>query len=203
MQPPPPADLYTEVKDKYEGTQFRVEHPINLYYFWMNTTRAAVRRPRGAPGGQLRDRQRRAGTDLRRLARRHPPDPARGDARATSRSTSTRTTWPKPNSCSMKPTPPTATSRSGPTTKAPTTKPAPTTRTCSSELGFDAKLKTINADNYITIDRQRLDARPRHRLDQLVPGLPQPEQLLPAAAVRRKHRPDQQHESLAISTIRS
>ena len=39
MQPPPPADLYAKVKDNYEGTQFRVEHPINIYYFWMNTTR--------------------------------------------------------------------------------------------------------------------------------------------------------------------
>lgn len=39
MQPPPPADLYNQVKDKYEGTQFRVEQPINVYYFWMNTTR--------------------------------------------------------------------------------------------------------------------------------------------------------------------
>ena len=26
MQTPPPADRYAEVKDKYEGTQFRVEH---------------------------------------------------------------------------------------------------------------------------------------------------------------------------------
>jgi len=40
MQPPPPADVYNKVKDKYEGTQFRVEHPINLYFFWMNTTKA-------------------------------------------------------------------------------------------------------------------------------------------------------------------
>jgi peptide/nickel transport system substrate-binding protein len=39
MQTPPPADRYAEVKDKYEGTQFRVERPINLYYFWMDTTR--------------------------------------------------------------------------------------------------------------------------------------------------------------------
>jgi peptide/nickel transport system substrate-binding protein len=36
MQTPPPADRYTEIKDKYEGTQFRVEHPISVYYFWMN-----------------------------------------------------------------------------------------------------------------------------------------------------------------------
>jgi peptide/nickel transport system substrate-binding protein len=40
MQPPIPADLYNKVKDKYEGSQFRVEHPINLYLFWINTTKA-------------------------------------------------------------------------------------------------------------------------------------------------------------------
>jgi len=39
MQSVLPADLYNKIKDKYEGTQFRVEHPINLYYFWMNTKR--------------------------------------------------------------------------------------------------------------------------------------------------------------------
>jgi peptide/nickel transport system substrate-binding protein len=40
MQSILPADLYNKVKDQYEGTQFRVEHPINLYYFWMNTKKA-------------------------------------------------------------------------------------------------------------------------------------------------------------------
>lgn len=38
MQTPPPADRYAEIKDKYEGTQFRIEHPINLYFYWMNTS---------------------------------------------------------------------------------------------------------------------------------------------------------------------
>jgi peptide/nickel transport system substrate-binding protein len=37
MENPPPADRYTEVKEKYEGTQFRVEPTISTYYFWMNT----------------------------------------------------------------------------------------------------------------------------------------------------------------------
>lgn len=37
MQTPISSDLYNKVKDKYEGTQFRVEHPINLYLFWINT----------------------------------------------------------------------------------------------------------------------------------------------------------------------
>ncbi len=39
MQSILPADLYNKIKDKYEGTQFRVEHPINTYYFWMNTSK--------------------------------------------------------------------------------------------------------------------------------------------------------------------
>jgi peptide/nickel transport system substrate-binding protein len=39
MQNPPPADRYTEVKDKYEGSQFQVRSTISTYYFWMNTTK--------------------------------------------------------------------------------------------------------------------------------------------------------------------
>jgi len=34
---PPPADRYQEVKEKYEGTQFKTEPTISTYYFWMNT----------------------------------------------------------------------------------------------------------------------------------------------------------------------
>ena len=39
MQNPPPADQYAQLKEKYEGTQFRVEPTISTYYFWMNETR--------------------------------------------------------------------------------------------------------------------------------------------------------------------
>jgi len=39
MQNPPPASRYTEVKEKYEGTQFVVRTTISTYYFWMNMTR--------------------------------------------------------------------------------------------------------------------------------------------------------------------
>lgn len=39
MQSILPADLYNKVKDKFEGTQFRVEDPINIYFFWMNMSR--------------------------------------------------------------------------------------------------------------------------------------------------------------------
>ena len=37
MQNPPPASRYAEVKENFEGTQFRVEPTISTYYFWMNT----------------------------------------------------------------------------------------------------------------------------------------------------------------------
>jgi peptide/nickel transport system substrate-binding protein len=39
MQNPPPASRYAQVKAKYEGTQFKVVPTISLYYFWMNTTK--------------------------------------------------------------------------------------------------------------------------------------------------------------------
>lgn len=38
MQNPPPASRYSEVKEKFEGTQFKVVPTISIYYFWMNTT---------------------------------------------------------------------------------------------------------------------------------------------------------------------
>jgi peptide/nickel transport system substrate-binding protein len=40
MQTTIPADLYNKVKEKYEGSQFRVEPTISNYFFWMNTTKA-------------------------------------------------------------------------------------------------------------------------------------------------------------------
>lgn len=39
MENPPPPDEYNQVKEDFEGTQFRVEHTISTYYFWMNTTK--------------------------------------------------------------------------------------------------------------------------------------------------------------------
>ena len=40
MQTLVPADQYAKVKSRYEGTQFRTEHPISTYFFWMNTQQA-------------------------------------------------------------------------------------------------------------------------------------------------------------------
>lgn len=40
MQTLVPADQYAKVKSKYEGSQFRVEHSISTYFFWLNTEEA-------------------------------------------------------------------------------------------------------------------------------------------------------------------
>jgi peptide/nickel transport system substrate-binding protein len=37
MKNPPPPERYADVRDRYEGTQFREEPTISNYYFWMNT----------------------------------------------------------------------------------------------------------------------------------------------------------------------
>lgn len=40
MQTTPPADLYAKIKAKYEGAQFRTEDTNSTYYFWMNMKKA-------------------------------------------------------------------------------------------------------------------------------------------------------------------
>ncbi|HET7417887.1 MAG TPA: ABC transporter substrate-binding protein [Solirubrobacterales bacterium] len=37
MKNPPPADRYAQVKEQFEGSQFRQDPTISIYYFWMNT----------------------------------------------------------------------------------------------------------------------------------------------------------------------
>jgi len=37
MKNPPPPERYAEVRNRFEGTQFREEPVISIYYFWMNT----------------------------------------------------------------------------------------------------------------------------------------------------------------------
>jgi len=37
MQNPPPSGRIADVRDEYEGSQFRTSSQINVFYFWMNT----------------------------------------------------------------------------------------------------------------------------------------------------------------------
>jgi peptide/nickel transport system substrate-binding protein len=150
MQTPIPSDLYNKVKDKYEGTQFRVEHPINLYLFWINTTKA--------PFDDLKVRQAvnyAVNTEaLERiyagsLAATHqilpegmpghkpfdlyPHNMAKAKELIAEANPSDRniTVWTD--------------------NESPNDEAAAYYQGVLSELGFSAKLKTINADNYYTI----------------------------------------------------
>jgi len=40
LKNPPPPERYAEVRERYEGTQFREQPQISVYYFWMNTQAA-------------------------------------------------------------------------------------------------------------------------------------------------------------------
>jgi len=46
MQTLVPSDQREAIVDKYEGTQFRVEHALNTYMFWMNTEQAPFDDPK-------------------------------------------------------------------------------------------------------------------------------------------------------------
>jgi peptide/nickel transport system substrate-binding protein len=150
MQPPVPSDQYAALKDKYEGTQFRVDRPINLYYFWMNTTKP--------PFDDLKVRQAinyAVNTDaLERiysgsLAATHqilppgvpgheefdlyPHDMAKAEALLKEANPSDRdiTVWTDDES--------------------PNDEAGAYYEDVLNKLGFNAKLKTLNADNYYTV----------------------------------------------------
>lgn len=40
IENPPPTDMFAAIKRKYLGSQFRIEPTHSLYYFWMNTAKA-------------------------------------------------------------------------------------------------------------------------------------------------------------------
>jgi len=150
MQTPISSDLYNKVKDKYEGTQFRVEHPINLYLFWMNTEQA--------PFDDLKVRQAvNYAVDSAALERiyagslaathqilpegmpghqpfdLYPHNMAKAKQLIKEANPSDRniTVWTD--------------------NESPNNEAGAYYEGVLNELGFDAKLKTVNADNYYTI----------------------------------------------------
>ena len=150
MQTPLPADLYSKVKDKYEGTQFRVERPINLYYFWMNTTRppfddVKVRQAVNHAVDSAALERIYAGslTALHQILPEgmpgheafnlYPHDMAKAKAMFKEANPSDRdiTVWTD--------------------NESPNSEAGAYYQDVLSQVGFNAELKTINADNYFTI----------------------------------------------------
>ena len=193
MENPPPADRFAEVKSKYEGSQFRVEPQINTYYFWMNTQRA--------PFDDLKVRQAvNHAVDPAALERiyagslsglqqvlpegmpgheqfeLYPHDLAKAKEMIAQANPADReiTVW---------------TDNESPNEEAGDLLPG---RARETRLRREAE--SAQRRQLLHGDGQPLDSRPRHRLDQLVRGLPEPERLLPAPAGRREHPADQQHQ---------
>jgi peptide/nickel transport system substrate-binding protein len=150
MQTPPPPDLYAQVKNKYEGTQFRVENTISVYYFWMNTKEAPFNdlKVRQAVNyavdpeallriyaGQIAPTQQilPVGMPGYRKYELYPHDMAKAKALIKEANPSDRniTVWGDNESENSK----AVTYYQG----------------VLKELGFNAKLKIINADNYFTV----------------------------------------------------
>ena len=75
--------------------------------------------------------------------------------------------------------------------ESPKKKPATTTRRCSEDIGFDVKLKVLNADNYFTVIGNASTPDLDTGWASWFQDYPHPNDLLPAAALRRKHLPDQ------------
>ena len=151
MQNPPPADRYQEVKEKYEGTQFEPLPTISTYYFWMNTQKAAVRRRQGPPGRQLRGRPAKRWNGSTR-------------ARSKARSRSCRRACPGYKKLDLYPydiakakemikeaNPSDMDITVWTDTECPNNEAGEYYEGVLKELGFNAKLKIINADNYFTI----------------------------------------------------
>jgi peptide/nickel transport system substrate-binding protein len=150
MQTILPADLYNKVKDQYEGTQFRVEKPINLYYFWMNTQKAPfddvkVRQAvnyavdsaaleRIYAGALAASHQiLPAGMPGHKTFDLYPHDMAKAKKLFAEANPSDRniTVWTD--------------------NESPNSEAGAYYQDVLSKLGFDAKLKAINADNYFAI----------------------------------------------------
>jgi peptide/nickel transport system substrate-binding protein len=150
MQSPPPSDLYARVKGKYEGTQFRVEPTISTYFFWMNTTkppfsdlkvRQAVNYAIDAKAlqriyaGQLAPTQQilPPGMPGYRKLDLYPQNLAKAKALIAEANPSDRniTVWTD--------------------NESPNNEAGAYYQDVLKKLGFNAKLKEINADNYFTI----------------------------------------------------
>jgi peptide/nickel transport system substrate-binding protein len=147
---PPPTDRYAEVKQKYEGTQFRPEPTISVYYFWMNTTkppfndlkvRQAVNYAVDAQAleriysGQLAPTQQILPPQMPGYQKYelYPHDMAKAKALMAQANPSDRniTVWTD--------------------SESPNNDAGAYYQDLLKKLGFDAQLKILNADNYFTV----------------------------------------------------
>ena len=183
-------------KSKFEGTQFRVEPTISTYYFWMNTTRAAVQRPQGAPSGQLRGRpealERIYAGQIARTQQILPPgmpgykkfelyphNMAKAKALIAEANPSDRdiTVWTDDES--------------------PNNEAGAYYQDVLKKLGFNAELKILNADNYFTVIGNRSTPNLDTGFADWFEDYPHPNDFFQPLLSGRKHPADQQQQLLA------
>jgi peptide/nickel transport system substrate-binding protein len=150
MGNPPPADRYAEVKSKYDGSQFRVEPTESTYFFWMNTTKAPFSDPKVRQAvnyavdaealeriyaGQLVGTQQILPPGMPGYKRfeLYPHSMAKAKAMIAEANPSDReiTVWTD--------------------NESPNNEAGEYFEDVLRKLGFDAKLKILNADNYFTV----------------------------------------------------
>ncbi len=150
MGNPPPADRYATVEEEFEGSQFRVEPTVSTYFFWLNTTqppfddvrvRQAVNHAVDARAleriyaGQLRGTQQilPPGMPGYEKFELYPHDLAKARALVAEADPADRaiTLWTD--------------------NESPNDEAGEYLQDVLSRLGFEAKLKVVNADNYFPI----------------------------------------------------
>ncbi len=147
---PPPTDRYQEVKEQYEGSQFKEEPTISTYYFWMNTEKA--------PFNDQKVRE----------AVNYAVDPAALERIYTGQIKGTQQIFPpglpgyeklelyphnlaKAKELIKEANPSDKEITVWTDTESPNNDAGTYYQSVLKELGFDAELKIINADNYFTI----------------------------------------------------
>ena len=200
MVDPPASDRLQEVKARY-GDRFRLEDSINTYYFFMNTEQAAVQRPQGAPGDQLRGRSRGARTGSSAAACIRPQQilppgmPGYQEYKL----------YPGPDMNKAKQ----LIAEANPADRDITvwTDDEPDRKRIGEyyhdllhPAGLQRDAQGDRGRRVLDDDRQPVDARRGHRVRRLVPGLPASRRLLPPAAERREHPADQRQQLSPGST---
>lgn len=150
MGNPPPADRYAAVKEEFEGSQFRVETTESTFFFWMNTSEAPFDDPRVRQAvnyavnpealeriyaGQLVGGQQvlPPGMPGYEELDLYPTDAAKAKQllREANPADLDVTVWTD--------------------TESPNNEAGEYLEGALDEIGFDAKLKIVNADNYFTV----------------------------------------------------
>ena len=151
MQNPVPAARYSEVKEKFEGSQFKVGPTISTYYFWMNTKVAPFDDPESPPSDQLRGRPGGPRTDLLRARSKARSRSCRPGCSGTRSSNCIPHDIDKAKELLKEANPSDMDITVWTDDESPNNEAGEYYDSLLKELGFNTTLKIINTDNYFTV----------------------------------------------------